>query len=313
MKYLVSACILIGLCACEPVPQNLALGTLERERIQLRSTISEIITAQPQLEGTRVRQGELLVQFDTQKQLARLAIASAEQAQALASLLRLTNGERPEDIAQAQARLASSQATLTQATLNYQRIARLMPQNLASQESLDRALATRDTANAELDASQENLSKLINGARDEDITQAQAVLDAATAKLQLEQVKLADLSVVATRDGRLDELIFNVGEYVPANAVISVIQADTSPYARVYIPENQLAKLSIGQALNVYVDGVTTPFVGHLRWISHESAFTPYYALNQDDRSRLVFLAEITLGHDAAQLPSGIPTQVALP
>jgi HlyD family secretion protein len=45
--------------------------------------------------------------------------------------------------------------------------------------------------------------------------------------------------------------------------------------------------------------------------VSHEAAFTPYYALTERDRGRLSYLAEVTLTDgDARGLPTGVPVQV---
>lgn len=313
MRPFLSIIFLFSLGACQGDVINQALGTLERDRVLLRATASEIITALPKTEGSMVQKGDLLLQFDNNKQLATVAMAKAEVQKAQAYLLRLTNGERPEDIASAQANVARTQAALIEAKQSYKRTSSLLKQNLASQAAQDRARANRDQSQAEFNAANENLSKLIAGVREEDINQAKAALDAAKAYLSLELQTLNDLSVIATRDGKLDSLPFNLGERVPPNAVIVAIQADNAPYARVYIPETHVAKLTIGQTLTVHVDGVEQVFQGKLRWLSTQPAFTPYYALNQQDRARLVFLAEIDLGSDADRLPTGIPSQVDLP
>jgi len=44
--------------------------------------------------------------------------------------------------------------------------------------------------------------------------------------------------------------------------------------------------------------------------VRSEPSFTPYYALSGDDAARLSYLAEVTLGNDAAQLPPGLPVRV---
>ena len=41
--------------------------------------------------------------------------------------------------------------------------------------------------------------------------------------------------------------------------------------------------------------------------IRSEPVFTPYYALIGEDVARLSYLAEVTLGSDAAALPAGLP------
>jgi len=48
-----------------------------------------------------------------------------------------------------------------------------------------------------------------------------------------------------------------------------------------------------------------------VRSVSSEASFTPYAALTEQDRGRLVFVAEIDLeGEAAAELPAGVPVQV---
>lgn len=299
---------LAGLLGCQPAAQDQALGTLERDRVQLTATESEIVRALPVAEGSRVKEGMLLVQLDDRRQQAVLARARAEEASARAALARLTNGERPEDIAAARASLAKAQANLVESELSFQRTERLVMQKLQSPSDLDQARAGRDSALAERDGARQQLDKLVRGSRTEEIDEAIATLAAAGADVALAERELADLAIRATRAGRLDSLPYHLGERVPVGAVLAAIQADQAPYARVYVPETALARYRVGQAIRVRLDGVPDPLTGRLRWISKEPAFTPYYALSEQDRARLVYLAEIDLP-DAQALPSGLPVQ----
>ncbi|ODM59378.1 hypothetical protein BC455_01880 [Vibrio harveyi] len=300
------------LTACSKDDGQQALGTLERDRVTFTATSSEIIRALPIKEGSQVTEGEVLVQLDTKNQEAILARAVAEQAKADAYLLKLTNGERPEDIAAAQARVARAEAQLTEAQKNYQRKAELVRKKLISQSEKDTALAARDSARAELDSSQEEFSKLTAGSRPEDIEQAKAELMAAKADVALQQQKLAELTITATRDGLLDNLPFNLGERVPVNGIVAVIQASRVPYARVYVPATYRVNFIPGKAVQVHVDGVEKPLEGTVRWVATEPSFTPYFALTEEERSRLMYLAEVDLQDSAESLPSGVPAQVDL-
>ncbi|MET2951961.1 HlyD family efflux transporter periplasmic adaptor subunit [Vibrio harveyi] len=300
------------LTACSKDDGQQALGTLERDRVTFTATSSEIIRALPIKEGSQVTEGEVLVQLDTKNQEAILARAVAEQAKADAYLLKLTNGERPEDIAAAQARVARAEAQLTEAQKNYQRKAELVRKKLISQSEKDTALAARDSARAELDSSQEEFSKLTAGSRPEDIEQAKAELMAAKADVALQQQKLAELTITATRDGLLDNLPFNLGERVPVNGIVAVIQASRVPYARVYVPATYRVNFIPGKAVQVHVDGIEKPLEGTVRWVATEPSFTPYFALTEEERSRLMYLAEVDLQDSAESLPSGIPAQVDL-
>jgi HlyD family secretion protein len=63
----------------------------------------------------------------------------------------------------------------------------------------------------------------------------------------------------------------------------------------------------------VRVDGRDGDLTGVVRFVSAEAAFTPYYALTQDDRSRLAYLTLIDLDESAAaNVPTGMPVQVEL-
>jgi len=301
--------LLLTACADSKVEQ--ALGTLERDRIVLKATANEIIMSEPIPEGTMVSAGTLLVQLDDRRQQAVVAHARAEVGQATARLEELRNGARPEDIAAASARVNGAQAGVIEAEASYARARQLLTQKLASQASLDRALANRDAAEAALESAREELLRLTNGTRQEQLDQGAAALQAAAAQLALERYKLAELSVVATRDAYLDSLPWHVGERVSTGATLAVLLANDSPYARVYVPEPWRARLHVGDRRKVRVDGVTEALTGELRWIATEPAFTPYYALNASDRARLVYMAEFDL-EGGQELPTGVPAQVLL-
>ena len=306
------ACLLL-LGACSKTESNVALGTLERDRITLSATAPEIIVNQPVAEGSRVTVGTLLVQLDTTLQEAAVARVQAEQAQFQANLDKLRNGARAEDISAVVARTDTARSMLRESERNLERIEGLMDRNLAAQAEYENAETQRDSNAARLRDIEAQLQLLTSGTRIEDLRQAEAQLLATSAQLISEQQRLANLSVVATRDGTLDSLSWHVGERVATGQQLVILLADGAPYARVYIPEPSRAAISVGTSLTVHVDGVETPYTGTVRWIALEPAFTPYYALNSSERSRLVYLAEVQLPDTALDLPAGLPAQVELP
>lgn len=311
MRIFASLAIALTLAACTEQSAQQALGTLERDRIVLKATANEIIVEQPVPEGTMVAAGTLLVQLDDRRQQAAVAQARAQLGQAEAHLEELRNGARPEDIAASSARVAGARANLVEARANYQRTQSLVKQRLAAQASLDTALAARDAAEATLESAEEELLRLTNGTRKEQLDQAAAQVQAAAAHLELEKHNLRELSIVATRDAYLDSLPWHVGERLTTGTTVALLLAQERPYARVYVPEPWRTRLRVGDRRPVRVDGVDQPLVGELRWIATDPAFTPYFALNAEDRARLVYLAEFEL-EDGEDLPTGVPAQVLL-
>ncbi|WP_428036192.1 HlyD family secretion protein [Amphritea sp.] len=312
MRYLIYL-ILPLLTACNGSSENLALGTLERDRIAHTATASEVVTELPVAPGAQVTTGMILVRLDSTLQQARVDKAIAEVAVAQANLEKLRNGAREEEVAAATANVTGARASLVESNANYQRILNLKKQNLVSQSTLDKARADRDAIQARLSNTQEALLLLTNGTREEDLRSAEAQLSAVTAALAIEKKQLADLTITATRDGILDNLPWNLGERVTLGSPLAIVLAGKAPHARVYIPEPYRVKLHVGDSLIVHVDGIEQPITGQLSWIATEPAFTPYYALNQDERARLMYLAEVQLPDSESALPNGVPTQVELP
>ena len=304
---------LIFLNACDNNKHGIALGTLERERIAHTATVSEVITALPVNAGSQVSKGTILVKLDDTIQKALVAKAKAQRQQAKANLEKVHNGAREEEVAAASAQVAGAKAALVKSEANYQRAKILIKKELASQATLDNALASRDENTAKLHNAQEKLLQLINGARIEDLQIAEAILATAIAVVDSEKKKLSDLTITAKRDGLLDNLPWNLGERVTQGSPVAIVLAGTAPFARIYVPEPYRVKIKVADKLTVHVDGLVTPIIGTVRWISSEPAFTPYYALNQEERANLMYLAEIQLPDSAADLPMGVPTQVKMP
>lgn len=301
------------IAGCLDTEQPLALGTLERDRVALTATAAEIVLELPVAEGSPVTKGTLLVQLDDRQQHAEVERAKAQVAQAEAHLQQLRNGPRDQDIAAARAQVAGAEADLREAEITYERNAELLGRKAVSQAEVDRTKALRDAASARLDEAKEHLGELLAGTRPEEISQAEAELNAVRAELDYKQALLAELTVVATRDGVIDSLPWNLGERVTVGSPVAVMLAGKAPYARVYVPEPYRVKINQGDSLKVRVDGLEQTFDGRVRWISSDPAFTPYYALNASDRARLMYLAEVELPVSAAKLPNGVPAQVEMP
>ncbi|WP_375185954.1 HlyD family secretion protein [Pseudoalteromonas sp.] len=312
-KRVVFILISLVITACSDSNEGVALGTLERERVIHPATTNEILIDLPVSAGQLVEKGQVIAKFDAELQQAIVAKAQAQLAQATAFLEKTLNGARPEEVAAASAKVAAANAAYTQSEANFRRAKTLVKDKLASQETLDSATAARDETFANLESAKQNLNELTNGSRVEDINSAKAQVQAAEAELKVQQKYLSDLTIKAMRAGRVDNLPWHVGERVTKGSPVVIIQANSAPYARVYIPEPYRAKLNQGMTLTVRVDGIDKDIQGELTWIASEPAFTPFYGLNQEERARLMYLAEVTLPVSENNLPTGVPAQVIMP
>jgi HlyD family secretion protein len=296
-------------CACtKEIPQ--ALGTLEFDRITLPAPAAERIIAISVREGERVAPGQPLLQLEATRTRAELAALEAQSRRAREQLGELQAGPRSEDIAQGRADLDASEAEARQAQAYYQRLLPLKDKNHVAAADLDRARAATGNASARVRGARAALDELLHGTRQEQVDQAVAALASAEAQADAQRALLDKLALVAPRAARVDSLPYRLGDQAPVGAPLAVLLAEDAPYARIYVPEPLRTGVKVGDALKVFVGNRDQPYDGQLRMIRSEPVFTPYYALIGEDVARLSWLAEVSLGADAAGLPAGLPVRV---
>jgi HlyD family secretion protein len=284
------------------------VGTLERDRIELRVESSEPIIAIERIDGTRVQAGEIVLRQDPTRHRAHLAQAEAERDRAAARLAELRRGPREEAIREAQARLQASMVISRNARAEFERAREIFDRNLSDPTTLDRAKTQWEAAQATEQGDREALAALISGTTIEELQQAQAALAALDAAVTQAQLDLERLNVIAPVDGLVDDVLYQQGERPGIGATVAIMLDDRRSFARIYVPESLRARIVPGERLRVRIDGVDRTLEGTVRWVSSDASFTPYFALTEHDRSRLSYLAEIDLDQ-AAGLPVGLPLQ----
>jgi len=302
----------LSLAACGSDPADLpAVGTLERDRIELVAEADEPIIAILVREGDSVVEGQILVQQDDALLASQSARAEAARDELRARLAEAERGPRSELIREARARLAGAESAVRNAKADFERARALERQAFESAAKSDLLRSRRDEALASRDEARAKLEALERGTTSEELDQVRAALAAAEAQAAEVAIRRSRLIVRATRSGRVDALPFEVGERPPKGAAVVILLANDPPYARVYVPEAVRARIASGSRAHVSVAGLEAPLDGTVRTLSHEAAFTPYFALTQYDRGRLSYLAEVDIdGPSDLNLPTGVPVEV---
>ncbi len=290
---------------------EIAVGTLERDRIELVAEANEPIAEILVREGEAVAVGALIVRLAPERLKAQHEALSQRAAMAEARLEEAERGPRSEQIAQARARLAGASDSFATARSEDRRAKELHAAGTISDELSDRRERALSLARSERDAAKAALDELLAGTRSEQVAQARAQLGEAQATALDAELREQRLEVRAPRPGIVDALPYELGERPPAGGVVAVLLADGPPYARVHVPTALRARLAPGSTARVRIEGVDGEQPGRVRSISQDAAFTPYYALTKHDRGRLSYVAEIDLtGEHARGLPSGLPVEV---
>ncbi len=296
------------LAGCEELPPQ-ALGQLESERIELVAEFSEVITAINVAEGDTIEAGTAVLQQDTARIDLRIEEAQANIRRIEAILAEQIAGPRKETIDAARANLNAAQIERDYRARELDRLAGLRDRNLTSIESVDSAANFLKAAGARIELVSAQLAELEAGVRPEQITQTQAQLAQAGAQLESLYLDRQRLAVTSTTEGLLDSLLFEIGERPRIGDVVAVLLSGAQPYARLYIPEPMRVQIGQGSTLQVAVDGMPGTLTGTVRRIASEATFTPYFALNERDRTRLSYVAEVVLPTLPQRLPDGVPVQ----
>ena len=312
MQIIVLISIGLILYGCQAESDHVALGTLERNSLILNTLVTQQIQFLPVREGEKVSQGQLLAQFKEDGAQAQLAYAQAQLKQAQAALNETENGNRLEQIESAYAAWQGAQANDSEALLQLQRTQELYRANAIGRAALDNAKAFRDQTKAQAEQLEQRWLELKNGARVEVLTQRQAQVEAAQAQVNLASEALSHYQILAPVDGTLDSSPWHAGDSVQAGTQMFRILTQSQPFARVYLPETVRRQTQPGTELTISIDGYPQSFKGVVRTVRSKPAFTPYYALNENERSRLMYLAEIDV-YDAEDIPIGSALEVHLP
>jgi len=304
-----AAVLALAGCANDENP-NRVVGELTSDRYELTAEVGEPITAIDVAEGEIVTAGQVLLIQDDTRARARLAESNAALAQQQARLDELVRGPRSEQIAAARANVEGATQELDFRRSEMKRIEEIHARGLTSPDQLDKASAALDAAQASLKLRLAQLEEKLAGTTIEELAQAEHAVEQLAARRDAVQVDLDRHTTRAPVDGIADSRLFEMGERPAPGQPLLILLGGEQPYARVFVPETIRVQVKSGTPAVIHVDGLDEPLEGRVRWVSSESAFTPYYALTERDRGRLSYVAKVDITTQRDRLPDGVPVEV---
>lgn len=265
-------------------------------------------------EGMEVKKGDVIARLDTSLIEPQVAQAEATVAAQTATVAKLHNGSRPEEIAQAEANVDAAKASARNAELSYDRAVLLHEGTspAVAQSQVDAAKAAEDSAAAQLKVAEQALILAKAGPREEDIAAAEAQLEATKAALDLLRQQLKDADLVAPTAGVIRSRLLEPGEMAsPAKPVVSIAIVDPK-WVRAYVTEPELAKVAPGAAASVTVDGYDKALSGTVGFISSVAEFTPHAIQTEELRTSLVYEVRVLVDDPNDILRLGMPATIRL-
>jgi HlyD family secretion protein len=176
--------------------------------------------------------------------------------------------------------------------------------------ALDQAQASLTFSEQDL-ARQHNLSLTPGSASIRDLQLARSARDQDRQRVDQAQWNFAQKHQAAPEAALVFDTLYREGEWVEAGHPVVQLLPPQNIEVRAFIPESQIGTVHPGDKAQVFVDGVSTPFVGQLVYIFPQAEYTPPVIYSQESREKLVFMVEVTFDPaTSAKLHPGQPVDV---
>jgi len=305
--------------------------------IELERDEEEAALAQAKAETQRAQANLDLLLAGTRAEDMRRAEAVVAATRAQLDLRR--KGFRDEEVRQAEAEVDSARSVLDLAQREFERARDLLASGTMDRQQFDVRQNALETAKAALEVAEQrqsmmrtgsrpeeiamaeaqlaqseaDLERLRNGARPEEIAAARAAVASAQANVARIDAQIAELTIAAPAPALVDLLDLEPGDLVRASQTVAMLNLESTPWVRVYVPESRLAEVRAGQKVLVSVDSWPgRDFPGVVRRLSAEAEFTPRNVQTVEKRSQLVFEAKIDVSEGGEDLRSGMYADVRL-
>ena len=283
-------------------------GTIEATQVDVSVKITGRIVERLVKEGDKVSRGQLLVRLDDSELAADVRRQDAVLRSAQATLRDLEKGARPQEIEDARAAVASTEATRTMTEREYQRTVQLFGQNLIAAQDVDRARQAYEVAQAQERSARQKLGLLLEGSRPDQIDAARWQVTQAESALVQAQSRLRETRVVSPIDGVVLRKNLEAGETANPGVPILTLVDPKDVWLRAYVPETEVGRLKVGDMATLRVDAFPNRvFTGRLIEIGSEAEYTPRNVQTKKERVNLVFRIKIQIDNPQGILKPGLP------
>jgi multidrug resistance efflux pump len=268
--------------------------------VQIVEAQTAVRLADASIEGLRARLAAAEVERDQY-----LGGGSLEEKQMYASL------NYQVEAAQAAIDAARAEKLGAESTLVALRALRNNPLALVSQ--VHAAESQYELAAAGVGVAIRRLDELQAGPAEEDVAVAEAQVARAKAAGAILEAQLETMTLRSPIDGIVTSRSAHVGEAVLAGATLLTIANLDEVKLTIYVPEDELNRVYLGQEVEVQVDSFPgRVFTGTVSYISPRAEFTPKNVQTEKERVNMVFAVKVRLANPDHVLKLGMPADAIL-
>jgi HlyD family secretion protein len=302
----------LALVACGRPADPAWAGYVEGDYVHVAAPIGGALTTLTVRRGQAVAQDAPLFALDSTNESAAREEAAARATSAQAQADNAGKGRRAEEIAVTESQLAQARAQAALAASELARVQQLVAQGFLSPSRLDDARAAAQQSQARVAELMAALRVARLPARSDERAAAGALSDAARSALAQTQWRERQKQQRSPVAALVADTYFEPGEWVNAGQPVVALLPPGAVRARFFVPEAELGRLALGQAVELRCDGCAAPVAARIDFIASRAEYTPPVIYSNEQRARLVFMVEARPDQkeDAARLKPGQPIDV---
>jgi HlyD family secretion protein len=264
-------------------------GRLEADPIDISTKFAGRIAEIMVDEGYPVTAGQVVARIDTRDLEATLKSLMAQKAQAKHSL------------EEARALVVQQKTQVVLAQQEIDRTKALLDRGIATRELFDQRQQVLEGANAGLNAASQR------------VDEAARAIAMVSHNIELSQVDIADDTLVAPKDGRIEYRVSNIGEVLPAGGKVFTMLDLSYVYMDVYLPTADAGRAVVDGEGRIVLDAFPNlDLPAHISYIATEAQFTPKAVETRSERDKLMFRVKLRIEADLlakhmADVRTGLP------
>jgi HlyD family secretion protein len=298
------------------VPQAGVAATLTEQQWEQQVAQARAAVAMAEAAQAAAAAGRVAVSANLKRAQDDLARASALYRDGAISTQSVDAARSAVDVLAAQERAAAAQEAAAARQTEQARAG--LAQVLASRAQVtirrqDVSVAQAQQAQARAAAAGARSARDLVAQREQDVAAAQAAVAQAEAALRYAQAQQANATLISPLDGVVLSRNIEPGEVVAAGTSLLTIGDVRTVWLRIFVAEQSLGRLKVGQRGDVYVDAFPgRAFGGRVTEIASQAEFTPRNVQTKQERVKLVFAVRVTLDNRDGLLKPGMPADARI-
>lgn len=247
---------LVGMFAIHPQAE-MVTGEVDATEYRVSNKVPGRVDSLYVVEGQRVKAGDTLAHICSPQVEAKMMQATAVKSAASAQSRKAKTGARSQQVQMAYQVWQKAKAAVEVYRKSYERVKGLYEKGVLSAQKYDEVDAQYKVAQADCAAAEQQYLMAKEGARQEDIDAAAALVNQAGGAVAEVQSYMDDSYLIAPSDGEVVEIFAKIGDLIGTGSpVMSILNMDDSWFFFA-VREDLLKGINVGDTVNIKIPALS--------------------------------------------------------